>query len=749
MAASAKSAPSFSETQQKHISVQRYFEVSLLLMLGTAFLTLASTGKLDSISILLFAVAIGIKLWSYARGESGYRLRSRTITYLSLAYVVFFIFDLTLSGGGLPARLLPAGVHLILFVTVMKIFSARRYRDYGYLAALSFLMLLVSAVLAAGAGYLIGLALYVLFAISMFISYDIKRGIEKAGYPPRGPFREPAQNRVAVENALAVTALGLAVAIALVGTLLFFLIPRYHAAYLGRLGMQAGNVTGFSESVNLSDLGKIKRSNMVVMRIKPQGDPRRFQGVYWRGVALARFSGRTWYNESWAGLTRVEPLWQGRFVLPPVPGVSRRNHRLLNYQVLLAGVSSGVLFAAAQPIEISGGIAGLDMDETGSLHDPRQAGMSLEYKVTSDAGLPPARDLRSDTAEMPAAIEHLYLSLPAIDPRIPGLARRVTSTATNNYDRALGVQNYLRENFGYTLDPPSIQPSNPVGSFLFVSRRGYCAYFSAAMTLMLRTLGIPARVVNGFQTGEYNRVGNDFIVRARDAHSWVEAYFPTYGWVPFDPTPAAGEESAVSGWSTLGDYVDAFSLFWNEWVVSYDFQHQAALGERAARESHQARRWISRLRAHAAHRAKSAARTLRGHLLASFLVALAIASGILTFRRRAELRYWWFRYRLHAGAGGESVSHREAAIAYRRYLRILRRKGFVRAPAQTPREFALSLPSSPAAGCAAEFTELYNTLRYGNQPIPRERLAGLLAALADRDWLTGVARQSGTPPPPR
>ena len=118
------------------------------------------------------------------------------------------------------------------------------------------------------------------------------------------------------------------------------------------------------------------------------------------------------------------------------------------------------------------------------------------------------------------------------------LARTLTASATNNYDRAAAIQSYLRNNFQYTLDPPDIEPEDPVGSFLFRSKSGYCEYFAAAMAVMLRTLNVPSRLVNGFQTGSYNRIGKDFVVRARDAHSWVEVYFTGYGWIPFDPTPA-------------------------------------------------------------------------------------------------------------------------------------------------------------------------------------------------------------------
>ncbi len=105
---------------------------------------------------------------------------------------------------------------------------------------------------------------------------------------------------------------------------------------------------------------------------------------------------------------------------------------------------------------------------------------------------------------------------------------------------------------------------------------------------MLRTLGIPARVVNGFRGGEFNSVTGSYIVRGRDAHSWVEAYFPRYGWITFDPTPA-GAAASDGTWSRAGLYVDALREFWREWVINYDFAHQMSLSNDMAVHS---RRWF-------------------------------------------------------------------------------------------------------------------------------------------------------------
>src|ERR1700751_5158849 len=103
------------------------------------------------------------------------------------------------------------------------------------------------------------------------------------------------------------------------------------------------------------------------------------------------------------------------------------------------------------------------------------------------------------------------------------------------------------------------------------------------MAILLRTLGIPSREVNGFLPGEYNDIAGDYIVRASDAHSWVEVYFPQAGWVTFDPTPAAGQNFGLM--SRLSQYLDWLELSWAEWVINYDFGHQLQMAQIVQRSS--------------------------------------------------------------------------------------------------------------------------------------------------------------------
>ena len=170
-----------------------------------------------------------------------------------------------------------------------------------------------------------------------------------------------------------------------------------------------------------------------------------------------------------------------------------------------------------------------------------------------------------------------YLGLPAVDPRIPRLAQQITASADNNYDKAPGPRNLPSHSLRITrLQLSRTVPHDPLANFLFERRQGHCEYFASSMAVMLRSLGIPSRVVNGFRTGEFNDLTSQYVVRASNAHSWVEAYFPGYGWIAFDPTPGASMP-VRSGWSRTGLYLDAMASFWRDWVVNYDAGHQQAL----------------------------------------------------------------------------------------------------------------------------------------------------------------------------
>jgi len=715
--------------------VDRYFEVSLLLMLATSFTTLALTGQLDTPSKLVFSAALVLKLWKHA-GGSDLKLHPSTATRLGILCIFFFAVDLFILSPG-PAfldRILAATVHLVLLATVIKVFSARTYRDYGYLAALSFLMILAAAVYTVSMAYLAGLGLYILFSISTFVGYEIKHsgdaaGLEFRGAWPCGP--TGVQSRDTVEKALLATSLMVALGVVVLASLLFFVLPRYRTGYLTALASQAEHISGFSETVKLGDIGKIKRSSAVVMRVRIEGSPGLFKGVLWRGVGLTSFDGKRWFNDNTDQLP-VSPASPDRFLVPSSEGWQSRKHVALRYRVLLEPLSTDVLFVAAVPRQLTGRIRLLSIDQTQSLHNRQRDNAPLGYDVVTEAGVPTAEELRRTSSDYPPGIRLTCLRTPGLNPEVADLAQQVTASATDNYYRALAIRNYLQRNFGYTLDPIGIDPEDPIGSFLLKSRQGYCEYFAAAMALMLRAVNIPSRLVNGFQTGSYNRVGKDFVVRARDAHTWVEAYFPGYGWIPFDPTPPDPSQIAET-WSEMDDYLDALSVFWSEWIINYDFGHQVRLAMELDRQSSKLQQMLGDrfrdLQRQGGGMAAGIGSWLVRNKLLVLCLTLALLGGLalaLTEGLLAELRlFWLWRFRRDGGP----LNPHEATLVYEGLQRILRKKGVERAVSQTPREFAHQIAVTPLGSAVREFTELYTVLRFGGLPVSVSRLRQLLEAI--------------------
>jgi hypothetical protein len=344
-------------------------------------------------------------------------------------------------------------------------------------------------------------------------------------------------------------------------------------------------------------------------------------------------------------------------------------------------------------------------------------GQALRYEVSAHSGPPLATPLSP-------AERYRDLELPLIDTRVVPLAREWSGEGTP-IERALAIQGHLRKDFRYVLDGPEKAVRDPLADFLFVRKEGYCEYFASAMAVMLRAEGIPARVATGFQTGYFNDVSGFYVVRASDAHAWVEAWIPGRGWLTFDPTPAASE-TRNSLFSRLNMYLDAADHAWQDWVVAYDPGQQVAIAMKfeAALRGWRHRSitpgevWINRLFARA--------KWWGVWLLAAVLM---LAAGIFFFpgiwrdwRGRARLR------RIVRDGGSRS----DASILYERMLAVLARRGFEKPGWFTPVEFARHLPEGQIQ-IVQQFTALYNSIRFGGNVAGTSRLALLLQELERTD----------------
>jgi len=709
--------------------LDRYFAISLYLLAATAFVGLVASGGVGITTAILAGSAFAARGFQLVRRDASL-LPERWATVAAIAYFAFFIADYWF----LSRTFLPPIVHLVLFAAVIRLFTLRRDRDHVTLAVLSFLMILAAAIFTVDSLFLLCFAAFLLVAIVTFVLMEMRHSQRSSTLPELNQTRE-ARRLPALLMRIGPALMFLTLVF---GTGIFFLLPRRSAGYLGAYSFGTDFSTGFSSKVQLGQIGRIQQSDAVAMHIQIDGDTDGSHDLYWRGISLSQFDGTNWFSpfrpeDGPIGLP-VGPSLGATFDIPRLcsgRGAGRlEGSRLIHYRVLLEPIGTNVFFVAPWVQRVKGPYRGLFATHEGTIENMDVDSAIGRYEADSDTSAPSPDELRRAPAGAADPTLQMYLDLPALDSRVAPLAASVTASSTNSYDKARQLESYLRTHYGYTLQLPSQPVKDPVANFLFERKQGHCEYFASSMAVMLRSLGIPSRMVNGFHGGEFNRLTGDYIIRARDAHSWVEAYFPGEGWVAFDPTPAAA--TGARSLSRIALYLDAMSSFWRDWVVSYDKGQQLALGKTALQTSRDKmdalRRWSRRqYRAmlvwaeNLQHALSESQSKPTGRIAmwtkvsaATLLLALALA-GWAVWRRPRHL--------------AKSDPPQAAAIWYTQMTRMLARRGYQKAPAQTAHDFAGCLPDGPLQRLVSEFTDTYLAARFGSSTGAAVRLPDLLKSI--------------------
>ncbi|MGC1484446.1 MAG: DUF3488 and transglutaminase-like domain-containing protein [Candidatus Acidiferrum sp.] len=734
-------AASASATSVPALPAERFFRTSLLLLMATAVATLVSTGKLDLLTMIVAPSAVlykGIRWWRRCPAEIPQRIATRLV----VAYLLIFPLDVLflsrsfVAGSSNPAlyAALLGAVHFLLFVLLIRLYSATTDRDALFLAMLSFAAILASAVLTIDTTFLGLFFLFLLFGVATFVGLEMRRGSKGAIAPEADAHPEQEQR---LTRALILAALSVAFGAMIIGGALFFFFPRFSAGYLGRTSMQPTLMSGFTDDVELGQIGEIKKNSEVVMRVRT-GRPVGYPGLRWRGIALSTFDGKRWYSPDRDDVTIPAGL-NGWINLQDRPGERDRTATALRYTILLQPVATDTIFAPANAVSLRGNLSGegsnqvaganrsyIVRDATGSLFNPFHNFSTLLYEGYSLLPATNVPRLRAASTDYPEDVRNTYLQLPPeLDPRIPEFAKQIAERAENPFDKTVAVENYLRSHFAYTLNLTGKPGGDPLAHFLFETRAGHCEYFASALAIMLRTLGIPTREVNGFLPGEYNDLAGDYIVRASDAHSWVEVYFPGTGWMTFDPTPP-GVESDGGFFSRIGQYMDWFELNWNEWVINYDFVHQIQLAQTMQRST---RTWTETARSWFLSKQEKGRRWMKSwNRGLGLLLPLAILLFFLALRFDlvvAFVRRLWLSWQLRSPETARS-NPQLASRLYAELLYVLARRGFARQPTQTPFEFAAAVSQPRLAPAVHEFTRCYTQARYGGAPCDTIRLRALL-----------------------
>ena len=459
------------------VSVERFFQFSLLGLVASGYLAVAGSGYLDVPTMALTAAGLMLRA-VMIYGALRLEISERAATLATIAYAGFFLLDYLF----LSRAFLWASVHLVFFLAVVKILTAKTSRDHLYTAVIAFLELIAAAILSNNFNFFLFLTLYLIFGIAALTSGEIRRSMAKAPSTARTGLRR-------FHPRLAVLAVTVSAGILILTAGLFFLLPRTADAAFSHLISHRMHLPGFSNQVNLGEIGEIKTSSRPVMHIRVYGEfP---AGLKWRGESLPDFDGKRWFNPNRE--RRPVDVVHGEAELVS-PGDRSPGHRL-NYEVQFDDLDTDALFFAGTP-------------DTVVLHSPRL------YRTDGGGirlGQPPPPGFhydayslleeRPETATplypvplLPLVSRERYLQLPQIDPRIPALAHRFTEGRASDLGRARAIEAGLRSEYGYTLELPNRELADPLADFLFARRKGHCEYFASAMTVMLRTLGIPARL---------------------------------------------------------------------------------------------------------------------------------------------------------------------------------------------------------------------------------------------------------------
>jgi transglutaminase-like putative cysteine protease len=467
-------------------------------------------------------------LWGYYRAMKGYPpLPKWAVGGLTLTTFLVFLINFYTTGD-----IFIAVAHMTLIFQTLKSFDIKEPWDPLQVFFVSLLQLLMASELTLSISFgIVFLVFLVFIVVSILLGHFVREGLKIFR-----PYRKP----VAVITVLT-----------LVLTVVFFVaIPRFRSGLWGKSFLKGIKTAGFSERVDFGSFGDVKLDETVVMRviIKPDFS----EPVYLRGMTFDYFDGISWHDTT-RDSRRIYRT-PGEFTRKVPEGAES-----FEAEIYLEPIDSGVIFTFKKPYRMESAGYYMRRDEAGSFYMRQKISKRFFYRMFS------TEDTYYDNTYISS-----YLQFPDTFSSVRRLAEEVAVGAAGDYEKVNTLKDYLVSNFIYSLYTERPEGgASVVEHFLFESREGYCEHFATAMTLMARSIGIPARLVTGFLSVRKNEFGNYHLVRQSDAHSWVEAYIDGK-WVLFDPTPPV--ESAKK--SRLLLLLDTVNLNWNRYVVGFSAYDQ-------------------------------------------------------------------------------------------------------------------------------------------------------------------------------
>lgn len=429
----------------------------------------------------------------------------------------------------------------LLVLAAIKLLEDKKFRDYMQIYMLCMFLIIGSSLISLSSVFLIYFTVLLILATVALILLAHYSQDEAMSLPTEGVRR-------IVSLSFMVCAFSIPI-----GMLLFLILPRTNYPilnFLNNFGAYARS--GFTDRVTLGQMAAIQEDNSAIFRAEVQ-QPLEPRQLYWRGIVLDEFDGKSWKSSGQEALTA-----SGR---PPGKEVPQT--------IYLEPYGEKYLFALDRPVWISVTVGGRPKSYRHSLRE------NVYERIRYHAASIPAESV----SEKIIGAER-YLQLPPdFSPPIRNLVEKLTREATDEASRIRSLLHYLVEGeFGYTLTDLPVS-STPLDDFLLSHKQGNCEFFASSFAVMLRLSGIPARLVAGYRGGSYNASGHYYLVLQKNAHVWVEAYLAGQGWQRFDATPSLALRPTDLDQILLQVrlMLDTFNYYWNKVVINYDFSAQLQL----------------------------------------------------------------------------------------------------------------------------------------------------------------------------
>lgn len=470
------------------------------------------------------------------------------LAYLPLAFLDMFVIS---------RRLLTSVLHLILFALLVKLFSLTRERDKWQVAIGVFFLFLASmgtSVHPTVLLYLVGFLVLSLVMLTRFAFLHVLAGFGR---------EDPELARIPLRGFLVFCT----VMTIVLSVPLFAFLPRVPSPFIVGRGTGLGQTiesAGFSDEVTLDSIGQIRTSQDVALRLLWEGSAGADAEMRFKAASYDLYQGGTWQRSDRRSMLRrgtMAGFWLAN---------GRRPERWA--RIFLTPINSRSVPLPVETLVVEPQATVLVLDQGGAVSFRERPLELVEYRV----GLADGPVLAA--AEPSGAPNDPALDLAGVTPPIAALGARVMGGGTP-LERAQRLEAHLIQDYEYTLDFRGRSAENPIEDFLFRYKSGQCEYFASSMVLLLRSQGIPARLVTGFLGGEHNPFEGYYIVRDSNAHAWVEAYIEGEGWRIFDPTPPAGRPAAArSGLPLLMRQAWDFVTFrWDRYVLTFGLSDQLSI----------------------------------------------------------------------------------------------------------------------------------------------------------------------------